>query len=51
MNKTILLTFCLASGCALTAAHAMDLKQSKITQVVNDVQIISASDQQKRRPR
>jgi hypothetical protein len=45
MNKTILLTFCLASGSALHTAHAMDLKQSKITQVVNEVQIISSSDQ------
>ena len=32
------------TGCVLTAARAMDLKQSKFTQVVNEVQVISASD-------
>ena len=42
-----LTAFCLCVSCVLAAAsgHAIDLKQSKITQVVNDVQIISAADQ------
>ena len=36
----------LSAGCFLPAlaSHALDLKQSKFTQVVNDVQIISGSD-------
>ena len=33
---------------SLSPATAIDLKQSKVTQVVNDVQIISASDQSKK---
>jgi len=37
-------------GCLLFAvtSHAIDLKQSKLTQVVNDVQIISAADQKQK---
>ncbi|MDR3456812.1 MAG: FecR domain-containing protein [Verrucomicrobiae bacterium] len=37
-------------GCVLAVsnAHAIDLKQSKVTQVVNDVQIISVADQQEK---
>src|ERR1019366_9653449 len=36
----------LFAGCLLTAfsSSAMDLKQSKFTQIVNDVQIISGAD-------
>ena len=45
-----LFAFALVSGCALAAAttQAIDLKQSKVTQVVNDVQIISAADQKQK---
>lgn len=42
-----LAVFCACLGCVFTAAtsHAFDLKQSKVTQVVNEVQIVSAADQ------
>ena len=40
--------FCLGCVLAVSTSHAIDLKQSKITQVVNDVQIISAADQQQK---
>ena len=45
-----LFAFALVSGCVLAAAttQAIDLKQSKVTQVVNDVQIISAADQKQK---
>src|SRR5215469_2420051 len=45
-----LATFQVCLGCVLAAAtsHAIDLKQSKFTQVVNDVQIISAADQKEK---
>lgn len=48
MKKLIAFEVCL--GCILAAgtSHAIDLKQSKVTQVVNDVQIISASDQKEK---
>jgi len=39
---------CLGSVSAVFTSHALDLKQSKVTQVVNDVQIISAADQTKK---
>src|ERR1700722_2472278 len=45
MKKTVLFALCLGCVSAATASRAIDLKQSKITQVVNDVQIISATDQ------
>ena len=45
MKKPALLSLCL--GCILVpfAGEAIDLKQSKITQVVNDVAVISAANQ------
>jgi hypothetical protein len=45
MKKQTILLGCLS--CVLTAVNsrAMDLKQSKITQVVNDVEIVSAANQ------
>ena len=48
MKKLTVFPMCL--GCVLAAAtsHATDLKQSKVTQVINDVQIISASDQKEK---
>ena len=45
MKKTVLLALCLGGLSAADSSPAMDLKQSKITQVVNDVEIISAADQ------
>jgi len=39
---------CLAGVFASVTSLAMDLKQSKVTQVVNDVQIISAADQRQK---
>jgi ferric-dicitrate binding protein FerR (iron transport regulator) len=47
MKKLIALSL---SGClaAASTSSAIDLKQSKLTQVVNDVQIISAADQTKK---
>ncbi|MEY4917202.1 MAG: hypothetical protein RL616_1115 [Verrucomicrobiota bacterium] len=43
-------TLALCLGCVLAAnsSRAADLKQSKVTQVVNDVQIISAASQSKK---
>ena len=48
MKKLATLPLCL--GCIFAAGNspAKDLKQSKVTQVVNEVQIISATDQQKK---
>jgi len=48
MKNLSALALCL--GCILAASpgHAGDLKQSKVTQVVNDVQIISAASQSKK---
>lgn len=46
MNKLTCLPFCLGCVFAVSTSHAIDLKQSKVTQVVNDVQIISATSQQ-----
>src|SRR5271154_2758038 len=45
MKKPGIFLFCLGSFTVVSVGHAIDLKQSKITQVVNDVQIISASGQ------
>ena len=42
-----LASVCLYLGCfaAVSTSRAIDLKQSKVTQVVNDVQIIASADQ------
>lgn len=45
MKKTIVQLFCLGSLTVAVNTHATDFKQSKITEVVNDVQIISAANQ------
>ena len=45
MNKLSTLSLCLACVFAASSSRALDLKQSKVTQVVNDVQIISAASQ------
>jgi hypothetical protein len=45
MKKTVFLVLCLGALSAANTGRAIDLKESKITQVVNDVQIISAADQ------
>ena len=47
MKKLITFSLC---GClaAASTSSAIDLKQSKLTQVVNDVQIISSADQTKK---
>ncbi len=48
MKKLSVLSLCLGCLTAVSTSHAVDLKQSKVTQVVNDVQIISAADQAKK---
>jgi hypothetical protein len=48
MKKLAALVLCLGSVSAVFTSHALDLKESKVTQVVNDVQIISAADQTKK---
>ena len=48
MKKLSVLTLCLGCVSAVSTSHAIDLKQSKVTQVVNDVQIISAADQKQK---
>jgi len=48
MKKLTRLPFCLGCVLAVSTCYAVDLKQSKVTQVVNDVQIISAADQQQK---
>ena len=45
MKKSAILCLCFACITAASTSRAIDLKQSKVTQVVNDVQIISAADQ------
>ncbi|HTV75758.1 MAG TPA: FecR family protein, partial [Candidatus Baltobacteraceae bacterium] len=45
MKKLAAISFCFGCIAAISICQAIDLKQSKITQVVNDVQIISAPDQ------
>jgi len=47
MNKKVF-AFCFTGLLAVAPGHAMDLKSSRLTQVVNDVQIISAADQAKK---
>jgi hypothetical protein len=48
MKKLAVLPLCLGCLFAAGASHAIDLKQSKVTQVVNDVRIISAADQKQK---
>src|ERR1039457_1938033 len=48
MKKLSALASCLGCVFAVSTSHAADLKQSKVTQVVNDVQIISAADQKQK---
>ena len=48
MKKLVVFPLCLSCVLAAVSAHATDLKQSKVTQVVNDVQIISAADQKEK---
>jgi hypothetical protein len=48
MKKLAAISFCFGCIAAISICRAVDLKQSKVTQVVNDVQIISASDQTKK---
>ena len=48
MNRKAVVSLCLGSALAASSGLAVDLKQSKVTQVVNDVQIISAADQKQK---
>jgi hypothetical protein len=48
MKKLSVLAFCFGCFAAVSTSSAIDLKSSKVTQVVNDVQIISAADQTKK---
>ena len=48
MKKFVALTLCFTCLTVVPASRAVDFKQSKVTQVVNDVQIISAADQAKK---
>jgi hypothetical protein len=48
MKKLACLSLCLGCLAVLSASAAVDFKKSKVTQVVNDVQIISAADQSKK---
>jgi hypothetical protein len=48
MKKLAFFPMCLGCVFAVATSQAIDLKQSKLTQVVNDVQIISAADQQQK---
>jgi hypothetical protein len=48
MKKLSVISMCLGGVFAALTSHAIDLKQSKVTQVVNDVQIISAADQRQK---
>jgi ferric-dicitrate binding protein FerR (iron transport regulator) len=48
MKKLFVVSGCLGCVFAACTSRAIDLKQSKVTQVVNDVQIISASDQKQK---
>ncbi len=45
MKKRAILWFCFGCVFAAIKSSAIDLKQSKITQVINDVQIVSATGQ------
>ena len=48
MKRFVALTLCFTCLTVVPASRAVDFKQSKVTQVVNDVQIISAADQAKK---
>ncbi|MGA2243885.1 MAG: FecR family protein [Verrucomicrobiota bacterium] len=48
MKNPLLVALCLGGVLTAATTHAIDLKQSKVTQVVNDVQIISAADQKQK---
>lgn len=48
MKNQSALALCLGCVFAVSASQAADLKQSKVTQVVNDVQIVSAASQTKK---
>jgi hypothetical protein len=48
MKKLAVSSLCLGCIFAAVTTHAIDLKQSKVTQVVNEVQIISAADQKEK---
>ena len=48
MKNLFTLALCLGCVFAVSTGRALDLKQSKVTQVVNDVQIISAADQKEK---
>src|ERR1039457_5469458 len=48
MKKLCVYSLCLGCVFAASTSHAFDLKQSKLTQVVNDVQIISAAAQKQK---
>lgn len=48
MKKLSVLPLCLGCALAVSTSHAVDFKKSKVTQVVNDVQIISAADQKQK---
>ena len=48
MKNLFALALCLGCVLAVSTGRAVDLKQSKVTQVVNDVQIISAADQKEK---
>jgi hypothetical protein len=48
MKKLIALSLCLGCLAAADTSFAVDFKKSKVTQVVNDVEIISAADQTKK---
>jgi hypothetical protein len=48
MKKLAVLPLCLGCVLAVSNSHAIDLKASKVTQVVNDVEIISGPDQKQK---
>jgi hypothetical protein len=48
MKKIAAVSLCFSCFAAVSTSHAIDFKQSKVTQVVNDVEIISATDQSKK---
>ena len=45
MKRLLALALCFSCVAVVSTNRAADFKQSKVTQVVNDVQIISAADQ------
>jgi hypothetical protein len=48
MKKLSVHSLCLGCVLAVSTSQAVDFKQSKVTQVVNEVQIISAADQKQK---